>query len=145
MFTRHLQWLTTQAYAHAQPYNTGLLIGQKAAELGYRAVNLTVRNTGHVDPNLADVARNLPLMLRGIRTTGVLCDFITTDIVDTSTAVGSYNGMPVYAKDILRVAHDNGVRIYRWGGFRYNVAPDPQTGAPQPFGEQVLEQLDAFR
>ncbi len=145
IFSRHIQWLTTQADSQANPYATGTLIGAKAAELGYKAVNLTVRNTGHVDPNLADVKRNLPLMLRGIRSTGVMCFFITTDIVDDLAPVATYNGAPVYAEDILRVAHDNGVRLYRWGGFVYDVAPDPVTGAPQPFGEEVLEQLDAFR
>jgi sugar phosphate isomerase/epimerase len=145
IFSRHLQWLTTQAYSQANPYDTGVRIGAKTAELGYRAVNLTVRNTGHVDPNLADVRRNLPLMLSGIRSTGVMCFFITTDIVDDLAPVATYNGSPVHAEDILRVAHDNGVRLYRWGGFAYNVAPDPASGAPQPFGDEVLEQLDAFR
>jgi len=147
IFSRHLQWLTTRDYAQANPYETGVLIGVKAAELGYKALNLTVRNTGHVDPNLIDFRRNLPLMLRGIRSTGVMCTFISTDIVDSHTPVATYRGAPVYAVDLLRVAHDNGVRLCRSASasFAYNVAPDAATGAPQPFGGEVLEQLDAFR
>ncbi len=145
IFSRHLQWLTTQSYSQSNPYETGILIGEKAAELGYRAVNLTVRNTGHVDPNLVDVRTNLPRMLQGVRSTGVTCTFITTDIIDDVTPIATHNGTPVFADDVLRVAHDEGIELYRWGGFAYNVQPDTQTGAPQPFGEEVLQQLAAFR
>ena len=144
IFSRHLQWLTTQAVAQAQPFETGVLIGEKAAELGYTAVNLTVRRTGHVDPSLADVRQNLPLMLDGVRSTGVTCSFITTDIVDDVTPIAVRDGTPVYAEDLLRVASDEGIDLYRWGGFAYNIQPDPVTGAAQPFGDDVLAQLDSF-
>ncbi|HWM01801.1 MAG TPA: TIM barrel protein [Actinophytocola sp.] len=144
IFTRHLQWLTTQADAQAQPYETGVLIGEKAAELGYTAVNPTVRQTGHVDPSLVDVRQNLPLLLAGVRSTGVTCSFITTDIVDDVTPIATRDGSPVYAEDVLRVASDEGIELYRWGGFSYNIQPDPVTGEPQPFGGEVLAQLDAF-
>jgi len=144
MFSRHLQWLTTQAESQAQPRATGVLIGEKAAELGYTAVNLTVRRTGHVDPSLVDVGQNLPLMLDGVRSTGVTCSFITTDIVDDVTPIATRDGTMVYAEDVLRVAADAGIDLYRWGGFAYDVQPDPVTGEPQPFGGQVLAQLDAF-
>jgi sugar phosphate isomerase/epimerase len=145
VFTRHLQWLTTQQAALSNPYDTGVLIGEKAAELGYRAVNLTVRRTGHVDPDLVDPRVNLPAVLRGVRSTGVECTFITTDIVDDVTPVATRDGSPVFARDILRVAADEGITVYRWGGFAYDVETDPGTGDPQPFGPQVLAQLDAFR
>ncbi len=144
-FTRHLQWLTTQSFAHSNPFDTGVLIGEKAAELGYRAVNLTVRRTGHVDPSMVDPRDNLPPMLRGVRSTGVECTFITTDIVDDVSPIATRDGTPVLAEDVLQVASEEGVTLYRWGGFAYNVQPDPVTGAHQPFGEQVLAQLDAFR
>jgi sugar phosphate isomerase/epimerase len=144
MFSRHLQWLTTQADSQAQPRATGVLIGEKAAELGYTAVNLTVRRTGHVDPSLVDVGHNLPLMLDGVRSTGVTCSFITTDIVDAVTPIATRDGTAVYAEDVLRVAADAGIDLYRWGGFAYDVQPDPVSGEPQPFGGEVLAQLDAF-
>jgi sugar phosphate isomerase/epimerase len=144
MFSRHVQWLTTQAYSHSNPYETGVLIGEKVQEIGFKAVDLTVRSTGHVDPNLADVRVNLPLMLKGVRSTGALCRHITTNIELPDEPIATFDGNPVYPEDLLRVADDEGIRIYRWGGFGYNVQPDPATGAPQPFGEQVLDQLDAF-
>jgi sugar phosphate isomerase/epimerase len=144
IFSRHLQWLTTQAYAMSNPYETGVLVGQKAQELGYTAVDLTVRSTGHVDPNLVDVKTNLPAMLKGLRSTGATCAHITTNVVDDRAAVATYLGNPVYASDVLNVAAAEGIRIYRWGGFSYSTQPDPATGAPQPFGMQVLEQLEAF-
>jgi sugar phosphate isomerase/epimerase len=144
IFSRHLQWLTTQAVSQAQPYATGVLIGEKAAELGYTAVNLPVRRSGHVDPGIVDVRQNLPLMLDGVRSTGVTCSFVTTDIVDDVTPIATRDGIPVYAEDVLRVAADEGIELYRWGGFAYDVSPDPVTGDPQPFGEEVLAQLDAF-
>ncbi|MFC6149303.1 MULTISPECIES: sugar phosphate isomerase/epimerase family protein [Mumia] len=145
IFSRHLQWLTSQAYAQEHPYETGVLIGEKAAELGYKAVNLTVRRTGHVDPSLVDVRTNLPAMLAGVRSTGTSCSFITTDIVDDVTPVAERGGQPVYVADVLRVARDEGIDLYRWGGFAYQVQSGPDATDPQPFGDEVLAQLDAFR
>jgi sugar phosphate isomerase/epimerase len=144
IFSRHIQWLTTQAYSHANPYETGLLIGEKAQEIGFKAVDLTVRSTGHVDPNLADVGVNLPMMVKGVRSAGAICRHITTNIELPDEPVATFNGNPVFPEDLLRVAQDVGIEIYRWGGFSYNTQPDPNTNEPQPFGEQVLEQLQAF-
>jgi sugar phosphate isomerase/epimerase len=144
IFSRHIQWLTTQAYAHTNPYETGVLIGQKAQEIGFKYVDLTVRSTGHVDPNLCDIAVNLPLMVKGVRSTGAECRHMTTNITLPENPIATFNGNAVYPEDLLRVAKAVGIEVYRWGGFSYNVQPDPATGEPQPFGEQVLEQLDAF-
>src|SRR2546430_16164483 len=76
LFAKQLQWLTTQAYSAANPYATGVLIGDACAEMGFSSLNLTVRPGGHVEP--AQVTTNLPLMLNGIRSTGVDCFEITT-------------------------------------------------------------------
>lgn len=138
IFTRHLQWLTDQAYAQANPFDTGVLVAEAAAELGYTAVNPTVRRGGHVDPSLVDVGTNLPRFLAGVRSAGVTCDFITTDIVDDVAPIASYNGAPVYASDLLEVARDEGITRYRWGGFLYDYDSDP-------FGPEIIAQLDAFR
>lgn len=143
IFSRHLQWLTTQAYAHANPFETGVLIGNKAQEIGFRHVDLTVRSTGHVDPNLCDVRVNLPLMLAGVRSTGALCNHITANIETADASIGSFNGNAVMPETLLQICRDQGVKYYRWGGFSYNVQPDAN-GNPQPFGNQVLEQLRAF-
>jgi sugar phosphate isomerase/epimerase len=144
IFSRHLQWLTTQAYSHANPFETGVLIGEKAQEIGFKAVDLTVRSTGHVDPNLCDIAVNLPAMVKGVRSTGAICRHITTNIELPEDPIATFNGAPVYPVDLLRVASHLGIEVYRWGGFGYNVQPDPETLKPQPFGGQVLDQLDAF-
>src|SRR4051794_18219256 len=78
MFSRHLQYVSTQAEAAADPYGTGVKIGEQAARMGASAVNLTVRSGGHVEPTL--VGRNLGPMLAGIRSTGTICEYITTGI-----------------------------------------------------------------
>lgn len=142
LFSRHLQWVSTQGEAESLPYDVGVKIGQKAQEIGYKWVDLTVRSTGHVDPSRVDVAVNLPLMLKGIRSTGAKCRHMTCNIVDSTTAVHTRNGAQVLAEDILRVGNDNGIELYRWGGFSYDVTT--ANNKPQPFGNQVLEQLDAF-
>ncbi|CAN7459369.1 TIM barrel protein [Pseudorhodoferax sp. LjRoot39] len=137
MFSRHLQWVSTQGEAESLPYDVGVRIGEKAQEIGYQWIDLTVRSTGHVDPSRVDVAVNLPLMLNGIRSTGAKCRHMTCNIVDTTTAANTRGGVPVMAEDILRVANDNGIALYRWGGFSYTTSEDT-------FGKQLLRQLDAF-
>ena len=79
-----------------------------------------------------------------MRSTGALCEHITTNIEVPDEPIATFAGAPVFPEDLLRVAHDVGIRIYRWGGFSYNTQPEPVTGEPQPFGEQVLDQLDAW-
>ncbi|MEV6810863.1 TIM barrel protein [Micromonospora sp. NPDC051296] len=127
IFSRHLQWLTTQAYAHSHPYETGVLVGEAAAEMGYAAVDLTVRPGGHVEP--AAVRQNLAPMLRGVRSTGVHCEHITTGISSRSSD---------HADAILTTAADQGIRYYRWGTFSYRWDADA-------YGDQVLAQLHALR
>ena len=144
IFSRHLQWLTTQDYAHTHPYETGVAIGEAAREIGFNAVDLTVRGTGHVDLARADFRVNLPRMLAGLRSTGATCDHITTNIVDADAPIATFASTPIFARELLAVAAGEGIRRYRWGGFSYSNATDPATGRAQPFGDQVLDQLDAF-
>jgi hypothetical protein len=144
IFSRHLQWLTTQDFAHDHPYDTGVLIGHKAQAIGFSAVDLTVRETGFVDPHRVAIKTHLPLMLRGVRSTGVICEQITTNIELADRPIGSLDGKPVFPEDLLRVAHDSGIRLYRWGGFSYNTQSNSVSGRPQPFGHEVVDQLDAF-
>ncbi|MFC0529017.1 sugar phosphate isomerase/epimerase family protein [Phytohabitans kaempferiae] len=127
IFSRHLQWLTTQAYAHQYPYETGVLVGEAAAEMGYAAVDLTVRPGGHVEP--AAVRRNLAPMLRGVRSTGVRCAHITTGFTSRSSE---------YADEVLTTAADQGIRYYRWGSFSYRWDADA-------YGDTVLAQLEDLR
>ncbi len=128
VFSRHLQWLTTQSYAQSNPLQTGVLIGQTAGQLGFSAVDLTVRSGGHVEP--AQVTTNLSPMVEGIRSTGVLCEQITAGLVDLTTE---------YASDILTSAAMAGITKYRFGNYRYSTA------TPALIGRAVLDELDAFR
>ncbi|HUO22965.1 MAG TPA: TIM barrel protein [Caulobacteraceae bacterium] len=142
-FSRNLQWVVTAEQAHANPFDAGVLVGEKARALGFSAVDLTVRPDGLVDPGRDDLAFNLPAMLRGVRSTGAACDQITTNIEFADKPLAQFGGRQIFAEDVLRVAAAHGVRLYRWGGFTYDIGPDAR-GTPQPFGRQVLAQLDAF-
>lgn len=127
MFSRHLQCLTTQAYAREFPYETGVIIGEGAAAGGFNAINLTVRIDGHVEPEL--VTTNLAPMLQGIRSTGTHCDHITTNVLNLQSA---------YAEEVLTTAAENGVRYYRWGTFDYQRDE-------AAYGQGLRNQLDGFR
>ena len=126
-FSRHLQCLTTQEFARQSPYETGVIIGEASAEAGFGAINLTVRNNGHVEPEI--VTTNLEPMLRGIRSTGTHCDHITSSVLNLQSE---------YAEDVLTTAADNGVRYYRWGTFRYDHSATA-------YGDGFVAQLDQAR
>ncbi len=110
IFSKHLQFLQGEEMAQA------------AADLGFDAVDITVRKGGHVAPER--VARELPPLVAAIRRRGLEVPMITTDIVDAETP---------FAEDVLRTAAGLGIRHYRFGGFRYT--------ADQPY----TAQLEAFR
>ena len=123
----HIQFVTTEADAYANPYATGVLIGHETAKLGFPAVDLTVRSGGFVDPSM--VQTNLPPMVQGIRSTGVTCDQITAGI--RSDQRGCY--------DPPRDGSTRRIRSYRFGNYKYS------TTSPPPFGRGILEELESFR
>lgn len=135
IFTRHLQWLCTAAESRAQPYETGVKLGEAAQRIGFRHLDLTVRRTGLVDPDQVALDAALPAMLKGIRAAGAECDQITTNIELADRPIGLFGGKPIVPEALLRVASDHGIRLYRWGGFAY---------AGSAFGEQLAAQLDAL-
>lgn len=108
IFSKHLQFVQ------------GPELARVAAELGFDAVDITVRKGGHVEPER--VARDLPPLVAAIRGRGLEVPMITTDIVDAQTP---------FAEDMLRCAAGLGIRRYRFGGFRY--APD------RPYAAQLEE------
>lgn len=110
IFSKHLQFVQGDEMART------------AAELGFDAVDITVRKGGHIEPEKA--RQELPVLAGIIRRRGLEVSMITTDIADTST---------VFAEDILRTMQDLGIRYYRWGGFTYKG----QT--------PILQQLDALK
>lgn len=96
IFSKHLQFLE------------GRRMAQAARELGFDAVDLTVRPGGHVEPER--VAEELPPLVRLIREEGLEVEMVTSGIVDAETP---------HAEAVLATLAELGIRRYRWGGFDY--------------------------
>jgi len=96
IFSKHLQFLEGRRLARA------------ARELGFDAVDLTVRPGGHVEPER--VERELPPLVELIRAEGLEVEMVTSGIVDAATP---------HAEAVLRTLARLGIRRYRWGGFDY--------------------------
>jgi sugar phosphate isomerase/epimerase len=110
IFSKHLQFLDVPDAAAA------------AKEMGFDAIDLTVRAEGHVLPDR--VATDLPKAVAAIRKAGLDVSMITTDI--TIDALRT-------AEPILTAASRLGIHHYRWGGLKY----DPSKPIP--------EQLEAMK
>jgi sugar phosphate isomerase/epimerase len=99
LFSKHLQWLSVPEAASL------------AKEMGYDAIDLTVRAEGHVLPERA--ATDLPVAVGQIRKAGLEVSMITTDITPETMAS---------AASVLKVASRLGIHRYRWGGLKYDPA-----------------------
>jgi sugar phosphate isomerase/epimerase len=110
IFSKHLQFVQGEELART------------AAELGFDAVDITVRKGGHIEPERT--RQELPGLVANIRKHGLEVPMITTDIADTTTP---------FTEDILRTMAELGIRYYRWGGFKY----DGKT--------PIIAQLEALR
>src|SRR5947209_3097560 len=106
IFSKHLQFLS------------GAELARGAAELGFDAVDITVRKGGHVEP--ARVAQDLPPLVATLKQHGLEVPMITTDIVDAETP---------FAADILKTMAGLGIRYYRFGAFKW--------AAHQPYDAQL--------
>jgi Xylose isomerase-like TIM barrel len=137
MFSRHLQYVSTQAQAAADPFGTGVKVGQQAALMGAGAVNLTVRSGGHVEPTL--VATNLGPMLAGIRSTGIICEYITTGINPSTDPADTSWIQSQLLYNIFSVAAANGIKKYRFG------AAGAYPATPTTFGPAITAFLDGYR
>jgi sugar phosphate isomerase/epimerase len=98
-FSKHFQWLSVKDAAAL------------VKELGYDALDLTVRPGGHIEP--AQVADALPKAVEEIRAAGLTAPMFTSGIVDVRTP---------HAEAVIRTASKLGITRYRWGGFRYDAA-----------------------
>jgi hypothetical protein len=134
VFSRHAQWVRTQAQTRADPYGTGVAVGEATLAGGYAAVNLTVRDGGHVLPT--DAATHLPLMLNGIRSTGAICDHIVVNITPPADAANTAWIAQQFVHEIMSVAGANGIKKYRFQGVSF---PN------NTFGPQMTTFLDALR
>jgi sugar phosphate isomerase/epimerase len=110
IFSKHLQFLLS-----------GEELAKATADIGFDAIDLTVRKGGHVQPER--VAQDLPLLVGIIRQHGLKVHLITTDIVDADSP---------FAEDILKTMVTLRIHHYRWGNLRFV--------AGQPYGAQ-LEQM----
>jgi sugar phosphate isomerase/epimerase len=137
LWSRHLQWVSTRAQADADPYGTGIKVGEACRAAGYAAVDLTVRSDGHVLPQL--VATNLPAMLNGIRSTGAICDHIGVNIAPPADGANTAWIQSQFVHEILSVAGANGIKKYRFNnsGAANFVA--------NTFGAQMTALLDGVR
>jgi L-ribulose-5-phosphate 3-epimerase len=97
VFSKCLQWLD---YENA---------GRIAAEIGFDAIDLTVRPKGHVLPER--VKEDLPKAVAAIRKAGIAVHMITTAINQADDP---------YTEDILKTAHDLGIQYYRLNWFPYD-------------------------
>jgi sugar phosphate isomerase/epimerase len=139
LWSRHLQWVSTRAQADADPYGTGVKVGEALLAAGYAAVDLTVRDDGHVRPPL--VATNLPLMLNGIRSTGAICDHIGVNFGPPSDPANTAWIASQFVHEILSVAGANGIRKYRFNNAGNTVPSFPAN----TFGAQMTALLDGVR
>ncbi|MCG9793224.1 sugar phosphate isomerase/epimerase family protein [Flavobacterium algicola] len=96
VFSKHLQFLDY--------YNAG----EAAAEIGFTGLDLTVRNNGHVLPEL--VKNDLPKAIHEIKKAGSSCSMITTAISSIS------NPLDVA---IVETAAKEGIDFYRTDWYKY--------------------------
>jgi sugar phosphate isomerase/epimerase len=137
LWSRHLQWVSTQAQAQSDPYGVGVMTGEACLGSGFAAVDVTVRTDGQVLPQ--NVATVLPPMLQGIRSTGCICTEIGANIAPTSDATDTSWIASQFVNQIVSVAGANGIKKYRW----YNSGGP--TFPPNTFGQTMTTQLDNFR
>jgi sugar phosphate isomerase/epimerase len=97
-FSKHFQWTDVRGAAEA------------VRDIGYEALDLTVRPAGHVLPER--VQDDLPKAAEAISKAGLKLAMITSDIVDPKTP---------HAEAVLKTLASLGVKHYRWGGFRYDL------------------------
>jgi sugar phosphate isomerase/epimerase len=107
-FSKHFQWLSVPEAARL------------CAEIGFDAVDLTVRSGGHVLPERVD--GDLPRAVEAVRAAGLEAPMITAGIVDVNSP---------HCEAMIRTASKLGISRYRWGGFRYDTA--------KPIAAQIAE------
>src|SRR5688572_27976150 len=137
LWSRHLQWVGTQAQQVADPLGTGVKVGEACLAAGYAAVDLTVRNDGHVHPS--NVATHLPAMLSDIRSTGAMCDHIGVNLAPPADPTNTAWISTQFVHEILSVAGANGIRKYRFNNSGAVSFP------ANTFGPQMTVLLEGMR
>jgi sugar phosphate isomerase/epimerase len=137
LWSRHLQWVSTQAEAQSDAEGAGIKIGNALRQAGYAAVDLTVRNDGHVRPE--NVATVLPAMLKGIRSTGAICDHIGVNFAPPADPNNTQWIASQFVHEILSVAAANGIKRYRFNN------SGAVNFAANTYGDAMTALLDAVR
>ena len=151
LWSRHLQWVTTQAEAQngTDPYGTGIKIGEALLACGYAAVDLTVRADGHVLPQ--NVKTHLPDMLKGIRSTGAICDHIGVNFTPLTDPLNTSWIVAENVEEILAVAGANGIKKYRFNNANGTAVPGTSgtltvaSFGANTFGDAMTALLDGVR
>ncbi len=116
LFSKHLQFLDVKTAA------------QRAAEMGFQGLDLTVRPKGHVLPE--NVITDLPKALLNIKAAGSTCRMITTTVEDATNPVDI---------DVLKTAGDAGIEFYRCNWFKYR--PDVSLKASLDYYQKKIQEL----
>jgi sugar phosphate isomerase/epimerase len=98
VFTKHLQFL-----------GSGEPLADAIAALGFDGADVALRKGGSIEPERAKV--EFPALVKALRARKVEVPMITSGIVDADSP---------NAEAVLQVLQEQGVRYYRWGGFRYD-------------------------
>lgn len=104
LFSKHLGWLTVDQ------------LGPVASETGLKAVQLSVRPGGHVEPERAAV--DLPRAVRTLKLAGVSVPSVVTALTDPADD---------FTRRVVGAIADAGVPMYRTGWYRVPPGEDAQT------------------
>jgi L-ribulose-5-phosphate 3-epimerase len=104
VFSKHLHWLPVSE------------IGRVAADLGFDGIDLTVRRSGHVEPDQA--MRDLPKAVEMIRKAGLDVPMMVTDIIHPDDPL---------TEPILKTAGQLGIKYYRTAYLKYDPSQDVLT------------------
>ena len=116
LFSKHLQFLDWKGAA------------EKAKEIGFKGLDLTVRPKGHVLPE--NVKRDLPKAIEAVRGAGLSCEMITTAVEDVANPLD---------QDVLQIAASEGVKFYRSNWFKYKK--DISLEASLDFYKEKVQEL----
>jgi sugar phosphate isomerase/epimerase len=119
VFTKHLQFLKgPDALAEA------------IASMGFDGADVALRKGGTIEPERA--RDEFPKLIKALESRGVATPMITSGIVDAESP---------FAEPVLAVLKDQGIKYYRWGGFRYDYKQPlaPQLEAAKPRVAKLAE------
>jgi sugar phosphate isomerase/epimerase len=97
IFTKHLQFLRGEDLA------------ETIAALGFDGADVALRKGGSIEPERA--REDFPKLVKALAARGVATPMITSGIVDADSP---------HAEAVLSLLQAQGIRYYRWGGFRYD-------------------------